>query len=61
MIRGIKAVPLAEGFECILIPGERRQMKAQTRVKEGIPVSENLLKEFNELAGELGVQPLEAC
>ncbi|NHM26545.1 Ldh family oxidoreductase [Desulfofundulus sp. TPOSR] len=61
MIRGIKAVPLAEGFERILIPGERRQMKADERLTGGIPVSENLLKEFNELAGELGVQPLEAC
>jgi LDH2 family malate/lactate/ureidoglycolate dehydrogenase len=59
MIRGIKAVPLAEGFERIFIPGERRQIKAQARMNEGIPVSENLLKELNELARELGVRPLE--
>lgn len=60
MIQGIKAVPLADGFERILIPGERRQMKARERVKEGIPVSENLLRELNQMALELGVQPLEA-
>jgi LDH2 family malate/lactate/ureidoglycolate dehydrogenase len=59
MIRGIKAVPLAEGFERIFIPGERRQIKAQARMNEGIPVSDNLLKELNELARELGVRPLE--
>ncbi len=60
MIRGAKAVPLAEGFEQILIPGERRRVKAEQRVREGIPVDENLLQELNQLALELGVRTLES-
>ncbi|MDQ0286167.1 LDH2 family malate/lactate/ureidoglycolate dehydrogenase [Desulfofundulus luciae] len=60
MIQGVKAVPLAKGFEQILIPGERRRVKAKQRVREGIPVDENLLQELNQLAMELGVRTLES-
>ncbi|MDI6877978.1 MAG: Ldh family oxidoreductase [Desulfitobacteriaceae bacterium] len=58
MIQGIKAVPLAEGYSEIRIPGEKRHRIMQERRKSGIPVSQTLLKELNILAAELGVSPL---
>ncbi|MHB1651317.1 MAG: Ldh family oxidoreductase [Desulfitobacteriaceae bacterium] len=47
MIRGIKSVPLAEGYSEIRIPGEKRQRIMRERRKSGIPVSQALLKELN--------------
>ncbi|MDA8229035.1 MAG: Ldh family oxidoreductase [Desulfitobacterium hafniense] len=58
MVQGIKSIPLAEGFDEIRIPGERREAIAQTRRQEGIPVAENILNELNDLAKELGVNLL---
>ena len=55
----IKSVPLAEGFDAILLPGERKKRKAEIRVREGIPVEGNLLKELNEIAVSLGVKTLQ--
>lgn len=58
MIEKIKKVPLADGFETINIPGERRQRTAEKRQKNGIPISENLLKELNNIAIKLGINLL---
>lgn len=58
MIKGIKSIPLAEGSEEIRIPGEKRQRTAQGRARSGIPVNEALLRELNEAAVKLGVQPI---
>lgn len=55
MISEIKSVPLAESHERILIPGERRTMQADRRRKEGIPISDQLLAELNNIAGEVGI------
>jgi len=59
MVEEIKDSPKADGFEEIFIPGERRTNSARKRTEEGIPVSLQLLDEFNKLASELGVAPLE--
>lgn len=59
MVRNVKAVPLAEGFDRIMIPGERRRFQAEKRARQGVPVSENLRKELNQIAAEVGVEPLE--
>ncbi|GAB6159269.1 Ldh family oxidoreductase [Desulfotomaculum varum] len=58
MIKEIKAIPKAEGYDEIFIPGERRSLKAAVRRKEGIPVGDLLLKELNQLAQETGVPAL---
>ncbi|MCG8403466.1 MAG: Ldh family oxidoreductase [Firmicutes bacterium] len=54
----IRSVPLAEGFNSILLPGERKQMKASERAREGVPVGAALLQELNDIAVSLGVNPL---
>lgn len=58
MITEIKESPKAEGVEEIFIPGERRTLKANSRNKEGIPISDQLLAELNQLAQGLGVPTL---
>jgi LDH2 family malate/lactate/ureidoglycolate dehydrogenase len=59
MIAEIKDVPKAEGVNAIRIPGERRQLTAKEREKEGIPINDGLLKELNEIATGLGLEILE--
>ncbi len=54
----IRAVPLAEGFDRILLPGERKHAKAARRARGGIPVSKSLLAELNRIAASLGVEEL---
>ncbi|WP_347488859.1 Ldh family oxidoreductase [Desulfoscipio sp. XC116] len=58
MISEIKAVPKAEGYDRILLPGERKNAKANKRLREGIPVKAALLDELNEIAVSLGVEKL---
>jgi LDH2 family malate/lactate/ureidoglycolate dehydrogenase len=58
MIREIKEIPLAEGVKSIRIPGERRKSIAQERKENGIPINAGLLKEFDEIAEKLGINPL---
>lgn len=60
MISDIKAVPVADGFSEIRIPGERRQSIAQERLSTGIPINPFLMKELQELAAELGVEHMES-
>lgn len=55
MIEEIKKIPRAEEVDAIRIPGERRQSIAEERKKNGIPVNDGLLQEFNELAGKFGL------
>jgi len=59
MIREVKAVPLAEGYNEIFVPGERRFLRAQKQRLEGIPLEPGLIAELNRLAAEAGVEPLE--
>lgn len=56
----IRSVPLAEGFDRILLPGERKQVKAQARMKKGIPLGAALIGELNEIAASVGVDILSA-
>ncbi|SFM15166.1 Ldh family oxidoreductase [Salibacterium qingdaonense] len=49
MLGEIKASPLAEGFEEILYPGERRGRTYQQSQSEGIPLPENIEKELQRL------------
>lgn len=58
MINEIRAIPLAEGFDSILLPGERKKNKAKLRLKQGIPIKHQLLKELNDIAAQLNVNGL---
>lgn len=42
----VKGIPLAEGFDEILIPGERKRRSETVRRREGIPLSEEVWKEL---------------
>jgi len=58
MISEIKAVPLADGCDQILIPGERRKRNAEQREQRGVPVSQALADELNQFAAQWNVAPL---
>jgi len=46
------------GIEAIRLPGDRRQQCRLERLRDGIPLSKNLLSELDGLAGQLGIPPL---
>lgn len=56
MIRELKAVPPAPGFEEVLVPGEPERRVSQERRRLGIPLAERTWAELRALAGELGVE-----
>jgi len=58
MVNEVKGSPKATGVEEIFIPGERRTNKFLERKREGIPVSQPVLDELNELALQFSVVPL---
>ncbi|AGA70516.1 malate/lactate dehydrogenase [Desulfitobacterium dichloroeliminans LMG P-21439] len=58
MICEIKEIPRADGIHEIRIPGERRQVTAEKRKNEGIPITDGLLQELNALAENLGIPTL---
>ncbi len=47
----VKSSRKADGIEDILIPGERGEQKKQECLKNGIPLSKNLLEQVRELNG----------
>jgi LDH2 family malate/lactate/ureidoglycolate dehydrogenase len=55
--QSIKAEPRAEGFDEILMPGERGTREYEKRMREGIPIAVKTWQEVNELAARLGVAP----
>ncbi len=61
LIASIKAGdPAADGKE-ILVPGEPEARAAKENREKGIPLSPEVLAEFDKLADELGVDPLPIC
>jgi ureidoglycolate dehydrogenase (NAD+) len=52
---GIKAQPRAEGFDEILMPGERGARELEKRTREGIPIPNKTWQQVVEIAGKLGV------
>ena len=59
LIRNVKASRRAEGFEDILLPGERAMSEEESRLREGIPVREEHWDQVVAIAGEVGID-LEA-
>ena len=48
-LRELKAVPRAEGAEEILYPGEGRERRIRRRLREGIPLSREVVSDLEEL------------
>lgn len=55
----LKDQPRAEGFEEVLMPGERGDRESARRLKAGVPLSPKIWRELEQLATRLGV-PLPA-
>ena len=55
LVKDLKALPLAENTEEILIPGERGARTLERRLREGIPIPHAVHDELRALAGRLGV------
>lgn len=47
------------GFGTIRLPGEQRAERYRTRLREGVPLSPELLTKLNDLAGQLRIAPLD--
>lgn len=58
LIRSIKATPLADGVDVILMPGEPEARKAAENRSRGIPLAENVVTALNEVAESLNMAPL---
>ena len=55
VLRRVRAVPPAEGFEHVLIPGEPELRTAERRRAEGVPVAEDTWRGIAAVAADLGV------
>jgi LDH2 family malate/lactate/ureidoglycolate dehydrogenase len=58
LVAEIRAAPLADGAEEILLPGEPERRMRERRAAEGIPLSDELTEVLDVLAGDLGVASL---
>jgi len=59
LIATVKGLPRRDGFDELLLPGERGDREAKRRQRDGIPLAEGLYAELNKLAGEMGVEGLK--
>lgn len=55
LVDEIHQVPLAEGYEQVFVPGERRFLEKENRRKTGIPVPDETWEEFSALSARLDV------
>jgi LDH2 family malate/lactate/ureidoglycolate dehydrogenase len=58
MVRTLRASPRLPGVERIWLPGEQSHEKRLERMKNGIPLPPSLRKSLDELARELGIDPV---
>jgi LDH2 family malate/lactate/ureidoglycolate dehydrogenase len=58
LIASVKEMPTEEGFEEVLVPGEPEARAAARNRAEGIPLAEDVVTLFQEMASRLGVAPL---
>jgi len=56
LIEGIKALPKAQGFDEILVPGEPEYRTHEERSRNGIPLPEGTVQNLREVAERLGVK-----
>jgi ureidoglycolate dehydrogenase (NAD+) len=60
LIEFVKGLPRRDGFDELLLPGERGDREAALRRRTGIPLPNWLWTELSNIAQELGVSPLRA-
>jgi LDH2 family malate/lactate/ureidoglycolate dehydrogenase len=54
-LRGSQRLP---GFDAIRLPGEQRRQRRADRLRNGVPMPQELVAQLDRLAGELGVKRL---
>jgi L-2-hydroxycarboxylate dehydrogenase (NAD+) len=59
-VRDLAASPRLPGVDEIRIPGQGRQARRDDRQRNGVPLSEALIKQLAEVANSLGIAPLTA-
>jgi len=57
LIQKIKNSKPAKGFKEVLLPGEIEERTAKERLEKGIPLDEGTLRELEQIAKELGIEP----
>jgi ureidoglycolate dehydrogenase (NAD+) len=60
LIQVVKSLPRREGFDELMLPGERGGREAELRRRNGIPLSPKLWRELGEIAQALGIAPPQA-
>jgi ureidoglycolate dehydrogenase (NAD+) len=60
LIEVVKKLPRRDGFDELLLPGERGGREAELRRRNGIPFAAKLWGELGEIARTLGVPPPQA-
>jgi LDH2 family malate/lactate/ureidoglycolate dehydrogenase len=58
LIDSIKALPKADGFDEILVPGEIEERTFRERSKSGIPLAEGTARKLRSIAEKLGIKTL---
>ncbi|MPZ57757.1 MAG: Ldh family oxidoreductase [Rhizobiales bacterium] len=57
-VRELRTSKLLPGFDAIRLPGEQRRRRRADRVKNGIPISAELMAKLDALASEMKMKPL---
>jgi len=57
LVEVVKGLPRREGFDELLLPGERGGREAELRRRNGIPLAPKLWRELGEIAQSLDVAP----
>src|SRR5690242_4791544 len=60
LIHVVKGLPRREGFDELMLPGERGGREAEIRRRNGIPLPPKLWRELGDIAQSLGVAPPRA-
>ena len=55
LIRNVKESRLAEGFDEIVLPGERAMQEEQRRLREGVPIRDEDWDKVSDIAAGLGI------
>ena len=60
LVATVKDLPRRDGFDELLVPGERGDREVKRRRANGIPLPEGLYTELDKIATEYKVEPLKA-
>jgi ureidoglycolate dehydrogenase (NAD+) len=60
LIEVVKGLPRRDGFDELMLPGERGGREAELRRRNGIPLGAKLRRELDDIAQALGVAPPKA-